>query len=196
MKKNLILSLFIALIISIPFCSYAQTTKHNLYAGYGLATAPDLVNGWGGLTSTLASFGVVTVVNPEYTGSIFVGYSNNVTSKLSVDLKASYQRYRSQIYALGVPIGSQQENYYTVLGGIKYEYGTIGLVTIYSGAALGAFINNDKETYGTETTDKTNTFLGYQFTALGVRTNGTLSAFIEGGFGHIGMIAGGASYKF
>lgn len=194
MKKIIFSFLFLFLFSSYSLAQLGP--KHNLYAGYGLATAPDLVKGWGDLTSTLASFGAVTVVNPEYTGSIFVGYSNNITNKFSVDFKASYQKYTSQIYGFAIPIGSQQENYYSVLAGFKYEYGTVGLVTLYSGAALGAFIVNDKETYGTETTNNTNTYLGYQLTLFGARTNGTISAFIEGGFGHIGMLAGGVSFKF
>lgn len=208
MKKNPVF--FLLLLFIYPLNIEAQevkdsiqtivSPKHHIYGGYGFGTLPDWGNAFadaiGNINFNTSTFGPREGKSKNPTGCFYIGYNHSLTNNFAIDVKVSYQKYYDMKLYAGSEYDKIDDHYYAIMTGFRINYSNTGFTQLYSGLNLGLFIWDKKREYSGRKSESNINYLGYQITALGIRTGGMVGGFIELGIGYTGILSGGLSVQF
>jgi hypothetical protein len=190
MKKAVLLALSLLVVSSAT--AWSQDYRHEVSVGVGLGTVPQISNSFMLPFFLIISMGTVreeVVAKPALT----VYYRYHASRLISVGGNFAYQKFDRELYFLDETVSKNSINYYTFMGRVDFNYVRTRLVRMYSGIALGLY--NASES-GERVEDDSETKVGLQVNAVGLRVGKQLAGYLELGFGFNGILAAGITYEF
>ncbi|UFH52808.1 hypothetical protein [Spirosoma sp. KNUC1025] len=194
--KSLLLSatLFLALSLNVMAQSTDDLHRTEVYAGYGLLTAQDLLTGF---SSTLAASllpGYVERIDAKGFGAAYAGFDYFVGRRVSLGIQLNYAQYDESYKLTNNTSSTLKTSYLTPMVRSKLAWVRNPGFSVYSSVAVGAtFIQSKNETSGSQT-DKT-TGLAFHISPLGIRVGNAVALFAEVGFGFQGLVTAGLSIR-
>lgn len=195
MKTFNLIALFL-ITISLP--TMAQSSDDlpdtELYAGYGILTAQDILTGF---SSTLAGSllpGYVDRIDAKGFGTAFAGFDYFVGRRLSLGLQLNYAQYDESYTLSNNSTSTLKTSYLTPMVRTKLAWVRNPGFSFYSSLAVGAtFLQAKNQSTGGQT-DKT-AGLAFQVSPIGIRAGNAVALFAELGFGFQGLISAGLSIR-
>lgn len=186
------------LLLTFCLCAfYLQAqSKWEIRLGYGLASAPEIIDGLSNLSTSLISIGTVKASSNLSYGPIAVGVNYYPMHKLSVGLQYSNTKLNNTLELNNAVGSSDYKNTYNVIMARSDYYYATGFIQVYSGLGAGVSFAKSVPTNGTTGNDVKSTDFAYQINAIGARVGRTIGAFAELGFGYNGVLNLGISAKF
>lgn len=195
MKKLLAL-----LLIGAPVAGLAQSgadfeSKGNteIYVGYGLLTAPDLITGFSNLFTGALLPGMVEKIDSKGFGSAFGGIDYYLGNRFTLGIQYAYASFERRYEMDDESIATLKNQYHTLMLRGKGVWVAKPVFQLYSALAAGPSFARAKNNKG-ET--KSNTEFAFQVSPIGIRVGNHIAFFLEGGFGYQGMLSGGLSARF
>jgi hypothetical protein len=200
MKKLIMLFISMLAVLTVR----GQIIRPELELGYGKWTANDIGNSAEKYTADLLGSGVNTNnMHNSSSGSFQAGVYLKLL-KISVGVTGAYERINvTDSYSGNASVSGMvatQNDYWTIMGRLKWNYfGVVG-VHFYGGVAGGTTTINTLVTEtagnGLKNNRSSTTRVAYQITPLGVSIGHGFSVFAEVGYGYLGIVNGGISFKF
>ncbi|MDD3700225.1 MAG: hypothetical protein PHC55_01195 [Bacteroidales bacterium] len=195
MKKLIVLILAV-----LPFLSFAQSDsgfdskgKIEIYAGYGLLTAPDIITGFSDIFTSALLPGMIEKVESRGFGAAFGGLDYYISNHFTAGLQYSYASYEHTYDMQNQSVAKMNTKYHTLLARGKGIWLNTSLIQLYSVVAVGpSFTKADNDLGDT----KTNTAFAFHVSLIGIRVGNQIAFFTEGGFGYQGLISAGVSVRF
>jgi hypothetical protein len=199
MNKTYLLTL--VLLVLFQLNAEAQLKKTFVFAGYGIGSVDrlNLDNGFS-LQGAIPSLADATEMTNTGSNAIMAGVDFKLFRGLSLGFMVNFEQVKSQVaYAAtsANPTSNFTTNSISVMPRLNYKWVDKRIISIYSGVSGGpsfAFY---------EGVDKSNVaqnaieiIPSLQIHALGIRVGAKWSAFVEAGFGSIGVLNGGIGRKF
>lgn len=180
-----------------PTPKQGQTVLFNdLYLGYG---AGGLFY-WTGRMSHSNDYpsetGPQTFTEPSSAGNVFMGYSRTLNRVASVGFLFGFQEFT---YTGTGPQAVHTDYSDVLLSGlarITFCYLNKPAIRMYSGVGVGITVNFGKATQTDKEFTDRKIWPGGQMTLMGLRFGRAFGGFFEFGFGTIGIVNAGLSYKF
>ncbi len=185
---------FVLALCSLAFFAKAQS-KWEVRAGYGLASAQEIVDGLADMTTSLGSLGTARSSTDLSYGPILVGVNYFPMPKLSVGLQYSNTKMNNDITLESGGMSNYENLYHVIMARSDYYYST-GFVQVYSGLGAGVSFSKSSPTKQTTGSESKSTDFAYQVNAIGARVGRTIGVFGELGFGYNGVLNLGISAKF
>ncbi len=137
-----------------------------------------------------------TFTEPSSAGALLLGYSRTLNRVASLGFLFGLQDFTYT----GTAVQAGQTNYSDILlsglARITFCYLNKPAIHMYSGIGIGITVNFGKATQtGKEFTDR-KLWPGGQLTLMGLRFGRAFGGFFEFGFGTLGIVNAGISYKF
>jgi hypothetical protein len=189
-KTAALLALSLLVVSSATVC--AQDYRHEVSVGVGVGTIMDMAGAFMLPIYLIYSMGTVreeVVAKPALT----VYYRYHASRLISVGGNFAYQKFDRELYFLDETVSKNSINYYTFMGRVDFNYVRTRLVRMYSGIAFGLY--NASES-GERIEDNSETRVGLQVNAVGLRVGKQLAGYLELGFGFNGILAAGITYEF
>lgn len=174
--------------------------RHEITLGYGLVTTQEAVD-------ILAS--ALTGESLEYknhTGAFNLQYTYNLSKKFGLGIIGAYEKMSGVEGNIGDYRGDDfSESDVMLMAGGRIYWLNKDYVAIYSKAAIGAWFQthkspksaNDPTSNDDSVVSDTDTDVAFQISPFGVEVGGkTVRAYLEGGFGNLGVIQGGVRFRF
>lgn len=188
-----------SLLVLLLFCSvvaYSQGEhqgKMEIYAGYGIATAQDIVTGISNTLGTALLPGMVKRIDISGGGALFAGVDYNITNRVTLGLQGNYASY-DQTYRMDDESTSTLEmKYVTLMGHSRISWVNKSFFQLYS--ALGAGVTMIRGTAEDSKKDTHGNF-AFQVSPVGVRVGNHIAFFVEAGIGFQGILSAGLSVRF
>jgi hypothetical protein len=171
---------------------------NDVYGGYGAASVYYFKN-VGGDTyyQNIGYTYLETDGNTSSAGTFFVGYSRTVTQVIHVGIQFSYQQVKTPVQG-SEPVlqGSKYDNIYGMLARVKFSYVNRPVLQLYSGICMGIGIDLYHVDYNGSSYHDRKLLPAGEVVIMGLRAGRKLGGFMEFGFGTLGILNGGISYKF
>lgn len=195
MKKNAIGILLGLLFIHMGKISaqYEDELKHEVYAGYGVASLPRLVESAGNATIDLLEIfiGDQDFHKVSGSGAISIGYNYYPRKRWSIGLQGVFERIN--IEENNSP--TERWDLFTLMARSGYRWVDKDRFKLYSSLAIGGF--SSKYYTLNSFRDKEKEFnVGFSIIPIGVRFGSTVGFFLEPGIGFDGLIKAGVSGQF
>lgn len=195
MKKSLVLLLF-----ALPLVTLSQSGsdfdskgKTEFHVGYGLLTAPDLINGFSNLFTGALLPGMVERIDSKGFGTVFGGIDYYLGNRFALGIQYDYASFENQYEMQNESNASLKNRYHTIMvrgKGIWVNKPQFQLYSAFSAGPSFVHAENDKK----ETKD--NVTFAFQGSPVGIRVGNHFAFFLEAGFGYQGMVSGGLSARF
>lgn len=195
MKKTILLFLIAGMLISVSLNAQKQEVRANL----GLLTTSDFGDVFSDLIINVISGENYSSKNSTSTGALGIEYWHNQGKVLKLGGLFSYQSIKKDIYTLGDKVGNVNDNYFTILPEISFEYVKAEWVQVYSGLGLGVTILNqvfNSSVSDLESSSESNVLLNFHLNLVGMRVGKAFGASAELGVGAKGIFNAGLSYRF
>lgn len=191
MKKLLVVILLAA--TTHAFAQEDNKGKVEVYGGYGIATAQDIISGLSNMLAGALVPGLVKRVDTDGMGAVFGGVDYYLSDRGAVGLQINYASYDQTYSTTGGSDVKIKTTYFTPMIHGKYNWLNKQYFQIYSAAAVGGSFIGAKD----KDNKKDNRFTGsFQISPIGLRAGSTIAVFAEAGFGFQGIISGGISFRF
>ncbi len=190
MKKLLLIML-----LAISYSGFAQTSnkgKLDIYVGYGLLTAQDIIQISGTMWSGVLLPGAFDKVDIDGFGAVFAGIDYYLNDRASLGLQVNYAAYDATYKLSSGGDFKIKNTFITPMIHAKANWVNLKYFQLYSAIAAGAsFITgvDDNNKKGNSTS------FAFQVSPLGLRVGNTFSIFAEGGFGYQGIVSAGVALK-
>lgn len=187
-----------ALVIMVSLQIRAQSTNElrgtELYAGYGIFTAQDILTGF---SSTLAASllpGYIDRIDAKGFGTAYAGFDYFVGRRVSLGLQLNYAQYDESYTLSNNTSTTLKTSYLTPMVRTKLAWVHNPGFSFYTSLAAGAtFIQSKNESSGGQT-DKTTGF-AFHISPIGIRVGNAVALFAELGFGFQGLVSAGLSIR-
>jgi opacity protein-like surface antigen len=170
--------------------------QNDVYLGYG---AGGLFY-WTGRMKHSSDYpseeGYQTFTNPSSIGAVLLGYNRSLNNVVGLGFMFGFQDFH---YTGTTSQGVGTEYNDILLSGmarILFSYVNKPSVRLYSGIGLGITVNFGTATGSSQDFTDRKLWPGGQLTFMGIRFGRALGGFFEFGFGTIGIVNAGISYKF
>jgi opacity protein-like surface antigen len=170
--------------------------QNDVYLGYG---AGGLFY-WTGRMKHSSDYpseeGQQTFTNPGSIGAILLGYNRSLNNVVGLGFLFGFQNFH---YTGTTNQGVSTEYNDILLSGmarILFSYVNKPSIRLYSGIGLGITVNFGTATESSQDFTDRKLWPGGQLTFMGIRFGRALGGFFEFGFGTIGIVNAGLSYKF
>jgi hypothetical protein len=183
--------------------------QNDIYAGYGLGSVyyfhdithsgyPPYTYDYNGQDMNW------NIPDPTSPGTFYFGYGRSLNQVITVGILFGYQPlnyngkgtgydYNSGTYTTYDVIGT--DNLWTGMARMHFSYLNKPVIRIYSGFALGFTVDFANRTFDGNTYTQRKLLFAGQLTFMGLRFGRALGGFFEFGFGTLGIINAGISYK-
>jgi hypothetical protein len=135
--------------------------------------------------------------DPRGMGAFALSYHRKLNNVVAVGFNASYLNLYHNAYDYEDPGLSQTyyDNLFNMLASVRFVYVAKPVITMYSGVCIGLSLDFGKTTFnGITYTDK-KIYPAGQLTLMGLRVGKAFGGFAEFGFGTLGIISAGLSYR-
>ncbi len=188
------------MVIALPVVAPAQPAsgfdskgKIEVYAGYGLLSAPDLITGFANIFTGALLPGMVEKIDSKGLGTVYGGLDYYAGNRFAVGAQYYYSSYERQYKMQNGTTATLNTQYHSVLIRGKGMWVNKPAFQLYSALAAGpSFVsakNDNDET-------KNNTEFAFQVSPIGIRVGNHIAFFLEGGFGYQGLVSAGLSARF
>ena len=136
--------------------------------------------------------------DPRGMGAFALSYHRKLNSVVAMGFNVSYLNLYHEATDYSDPGLSQKyyDNMFSILASIRFLYVHKPVITMYSGVSIGLTVDFGKTTFnGIDYTDK-KLYPAGQLTLMGMRVGRAFGGFAEFGFGTLGIISAGLSYRF
>ena len=203
MKKLFLVFLLLGVVIKVSAQDDKQK-KHEVRAFYGETFQLDFANA---LTDALTNiFSTHYKTSSNVYGAFGLGYRYNI-NRFKVGGDVSYIAYRSNVAMKkgGEADYKTSDNNFIVLPSAEFVYFKRGILELYGGAGVGAFVSLSKSSpitpegkkYLNNNLNDKSVNLAYQINPIAIRLGtGTVGGFLELGYGMKGLVNLGVSFKF
>jgi hypothetical protein len=193
MKKLISGLVLLCIFYSVTF---AQNKKHEIVAGYGMASHQTFKEITVNLAVTLATVGYVNTVYQNGSGTFYLGYRYHLTKGIHLGIDAAYQKINEDVKNQEELIGKLKREYFTLSAISNFSYINKPAFQMYSTLSLGYIQGNGYYTpiEGEKDSESTGLF-GFQVNALGFRFGQNIGGFVEIGYGYKGILNFGLSVK-
>ncbi len=192
--------IFILILLALPVVASAQPasgsdSKGNIevYAGYGLLSAPDLITGFSNIFTGALLPGMVKKIDSKGFGTVFGGIDYYAGNRFAVGAQYYYSSYESQYEMQNESTATLNTQYHTLLIRGKGIWVNNPSFQFYSALAAGPSfvkaVNDNDET-------KNSVVFAFQVSPIGIRVGNQIAFFLEGGFGYQGLVSAGLSARF
>jgi hypothetical protein len=141
-----------------------------------------------------------TFTDPSSAGALYLGYSRSLNKVVSLGFLFGYQNFSYTGTSTSASTAGLITEYNDILlsgmARVLFSYVHKPSVRLYSGIGLGITVNFGKATQPNKEFTDRKLWPGGQLTFMGLRFGRALGGFFEFGFGTIGIINAGISYKF
>jgi len=137
--------------------------------------------------------------NEKQFGSLSIEYFHHLSDpKVAVGVIGTFCQYGEDVVnrSSKAKEGERTRNYFTVMPSIKYAWINKDHFALYSKAAIGLTLEQDKQKMNGKTSNNSQVSLAFQFSAIGVEFGGKFRGFVEAGVGEQGIVLAGLRYKF
>lgn len=195
MKTKLLLLLSWLMLISI-LTVYAQN-KYTVYAGYGMATIPQIneLLGGNGVSLNYGSYPEISTSNKSFNGALMAGFRTYAGPRVEFGGAVIYDKVTRDINSSADKVGQINESYTSIMADVRFNYLDRHRVRLYSEAGLGLCYHTQSAT-GDFLKRNTRSELAYQATILGISYGHKLLVFLNGGIGYKGFASAGIGYQW
>jgi hypothetical protein len=201
MKKILLLHIIIALLLSLPFHSKAQTTKgeHDISISYGLVSGRQIADG---LTQGEDGGGNY---ESSHSGNVFINYRYFFTNRFALGVTGGFQNISGNMepeQSIGGIVNAYSLTNLTFAAELTTVFLNSPYLQLYVLFGLGgsdAYLNNS--TYPLNTVYQTGYSepatgprFNFQLDPIALRVGGKLSFFMELGIGYKGIVNTGLTF--
>lgn len=182
--------LFILCMLILPFQMQAQDIKYrstDIYGGYGIITAQDMVVLMASTFGGVFSFGNAEEIKLKGLGAYFVGTDYYVSENFSLGGQINYSYHSIEYKLSGGATQHSAISFVSPMVRAKIDWGK------YFYSALGAGVSFMKNQSGNDI--ERHIAPAFQISPIGFRTQGKLSFFAELGLGFQGLASVGLIYK-
>lgn len=188
-----LLVIVFALLSIVTYGQQDNKGKTEVYAGYGVVTAQDIISGLSNMLAGALLPGMVKRIDVKGGGAYFGGIDYYAGNRVAIGLQINYASFDQQYSLSSNDTSSIKAKYFTPLVHAKFIWIGKEFFQVYSAVSGGAtFItakNDEKE--------KDNKAAGaFQISPVGIRAGNNLAVFVEAGFGFQGLLSGGVSFRF
>lgn len=191
---------FVLMLIALPLTAYAQPASGfdskgsiEVYAGYGLLSAPDLITSFSNIFTGALLPGMVEKIDSKGFGTVYGGLDYYAGKHFALGAQYYYSAFERQYQMQNENTATLNTKYHSVLIRGKGIWVNKPSFQFYSALAAGpSFVsakNDNDET-------KNNVEFAFQASPLGIRVGNHIAFFLEGGFGYQGLISAGLSARF
>lgn len=203
--KLLLLLLCVALLTKAQEIYNPDTDfkRNEISVSAGIGTSVEFIDAYADVFATLL---VGNTTNNTYSGSYSIEYSHRINRLIGLGCIASYEHSSSDysnIYLQGNSdfMGSQKNDYYTLIPTIKFNWLRRKYLTLYSKGGIGITYRHSKDIPSSSQSEgkvekDDDFFFNFQESPIGIELGRTLCGFAEVGFGQQGCLIIGAKYKF
>ena len=194
--KTPLLSTLLLIMLSVQTIAQSTDNLHGteLYAGYGILTAQDILTGF---SSTLAASllpGYVERIDATGFGTAFVGFDYFAGRRFSLGLQLNYAQYDENYKLSSGSTTTLKTSYLTPMVRTKLAWVHNPGFSFYSSLAAGATFIQSKDESSAGQTEKT-TGLAFHISPIGIRLGNAVAFFAELGFGFQGLVSAGLSIR-
>ena len=188
MKKIL---LFVAIVSSFATITNAQNDfkRHELSVSYGYEPASNWVASFS--DALVMGFGLKSK-NDKCFGVINFAYNYRLSKTWGLGGVFSYSSRKKDWEMDGKNVGTEKYNYVTVMPRVKAAWLHNDLITLYSAAAIGVTVYNDKYNGATES----KACFAWQFSPIGIEVGDCIAGYAELGVGQMGVVQAGVRFRF
>lgn len=184
------------LLVALPL--HAQS-KQELSLFYGVLALPELSpvfnNAFAG--SLLVPVSENGSISATSFGQIGVGFRNYIVPKLPIGGVLSYSQATVTVSEPAAASSTYTVHYINLLGRADYRYVIEPYYQFYSGLAAGVALNTYSTPFALDEGATGNRLIfAFQLTVVGFRFGKKLGGFAELGFGHLGLVNAGMSFRF
>lgn len=185
-----------AFFLFFSIISYGQTDnkgKTEIYGGYGIATAQDIITGLSNILAGALLPRMVKRIDVNGGGAIFGGVDYCISNRTTLGLQANYASYDQTYKMSDGSTSTMNTKYATFMLHSRISWVNKPSFQVYSAlsggiaAVSGKTRNDDK---------KTRTTAAFQISPVGVRVGNNIAFFGEFGMGFQGILSGGLSLRF
>jgi hypothetical protein len=136
--------------------------------------------------------------DPHGMGAFALSYHRKLNKVVAMGFNVSYLNLYYEATDYSDPNQSQKyyDNLFNILASIRFLYVHKPVITMYSGVSIGLTVDFGKTSFnGIDYTDK-KLYPAGQLTLMGIRIGRSFGGFAEFGFGTLGIISAGLSYRF
>ncbi len=181
----------------LPFYTMAQSAddlpRTEVYLGYGILSAQDVLTTFSSALATSLLPGYVERIDAKGFGTAFAGFDYFVGRRLSLGLQLNYAQYDENYKLSNNTSTTLQTSYLTPMVRSKLAWVHNPGFSFYSSVAAGATFLQSKNP-GNGQTDKS-TGLAFHVSPIGLRVGRTVAFFAELGFGFQGLVSAGLSVR-
>ncbi len=192
--------LFTMMLVALPlFATFAQTNsfdtkgKVEINAGYGIATAPDIISGFSNMFTGALLPGVVERIDSEGFGSPFASADYYISNRFAVGLQYNFANYVHHYSLTDESIADLSNRYHTAMVRGKGVWINKPMFQLYSTVAAGPTFVTAKNEMG-HVDNKIH--FAFHASPVGIRVGNQIAFFVEGGIGFQGLISAGISARF
>lgn len=198
-KNSVKTVIFIICVTMVNVLNAQEKGTSMLNIGYGGASHNAIIETSVSTLFPAVTVGTASLDNQKSSGVFSADYSYFVKDNWSVGASLNYEQISNNTVVLNTTTGKQKNTYYTLGITTNYHYVNKGIFNLYSGVGLAYVYNEEKyNATSSETSDtkKSNSELGFQINALGLRVGKKFGGYVELGYGYKGIVNVGISYKF
>jgi hypothetical protein len=185
------------ILLMLPFYTMAQSAddlpRTEVYLGYGILSAQDVLTTFSSALATSLLPGYVERIDAKGFGTAFAGFDYFVGRRLSLGLQLNYAQYDENYKLSNNTSTTLQTSYLTPMVRSKLAWVHNPGFSFYSSVAAGATFLQSKNP-GNGQTDKS-TGLAFHVSPIGLRVGRTVAFFAELGFGFQGLVSAGLSVR-
>jgi len=205
-----IAGLLLAATTTVKAEQYDELPKDEISVSYGFEPIHVLADQWGNFWATMFTAPIVKILGEDVEfqdrksfGAINIDYNHHVSPSLAIGANVAYSQISAdvngKVNGVKQKVGTEKENYYTVMANVKWDWHRRKHITLYSRAAAGVMIGNYNTTSSIDNTkNKTEnkvTFAG-QVSPFGIELGSEkVRGFYEVGFGNAGIVQLGLRVK-
>ncbi len=192
--KKLITLLILSGILQIA--GFAQNKRHEIVAGYGMASHQTFKEITVNLAVTILTVGNVNTVYQSGSGTFYLGYRYHISKHFSMGIDAAYQSILEEVRNSDERVGNLKRKYITTTALTNISYINRPAFQLYSTISAG-YIQGKAYYTPVEGEDESMTdgFFGFQVNPVGIRFGRTFGGFVELGYGYKGVLNFGLSVK-
>ncbi|MCD6597810.1 MAG: outer membrane beta-barrel protein, partial [Bacteroidales bacterium] len=193
MKKLIILLILSGMLQTSTF---AQNKRHEIVAGYGMASHQTFKEITVNLAVTIFTVGNVNTVYQSGSGTFYLGYRYHLSKHFSMGIDAAYQSILEEVRNSDERVGNLKRKYITASALTNISYINRPAFQLYSTISAGYIQGKGNYTpVEGEEESMTDGFFGFQVNPVGIRFGRTVGGFVELGYGYKGVLNFGLSVK-
>lgn len=186
----------LAFFLFFSVVSYGQTDnkgKTEIYGGYGIANAQDIITGLSNMLAVTLLPGMVKRVDISGGGAVFGGVDYYVSDRTAVGLQVNYASYDQTYQMSNESTSKMSTKYTTFMAHSKINWVNKTSFQVYTAVAGGISAISGKNQ---DDEKKTRASVAFQISPVGVRIGNNIAFFGEFGVGFQGILSGGLSVRF